>query len=105
MSKMFLLVFKRRAYIFFTCLLYTSRCVKDTDENFPLATKGKVASILVSETDFSGVIRVAGHLQNDIKNVTGILPNVLNTLSQVDDYIVIVGTMGKSSIILSLIHI
>ena len=76
---------------------------KASDENFPLATKGKVASILVSETDFSGVIRVAGHLQNDIKNVTGILPNVFNTLSQVDDYIVIVGTMGKSSIINQLV--
>ncbi|WNH13842.1 glycosyl hydrolase 115 family protein [Thalassobellus suaedae] len=67
--------------------------------SFPLASNSKVASILVSNNDFPGVIRVTGHLQKDLKNVTGIQPNIINTISQTEDYIVIIGTLGKSLII------
>ncbi|WP_308991268.1 glycosyl hydrolase 115 family protein [Mariniflexile litorale] len=72
---------------------------KASNANFPLAANGKVASILVSETDFSGVLRVVSHLQNDLLNVAGILPNIFNDKSQIEDYMVIIGTLGKSSII------
>lgn len=67
--------------------------------SFPLASNGKAASILVSDDDYAGVIRVAGHLQNDIQNVTDVLPNIFNSISQTGDYVVIIGALGKSSII------
>ncbi|WP_089378199.1 glycosyl hydrolase 115 family protein [Lutibacter flavus] len=67
--------------------------------SFPLASNGNVASILISDNDFTGVIRVAGHLQNDLQNVTDVLPNIYNRISQPEDYMVIIGTVGNSSII------
>ncbi len=72
---------------------------KASKGSFPLASNSRVAPILVSEDDFLGVLRVAGHLQNDLKKVTGLQPNMFNSLSQTEDYIVIIGTLGKSSII------
>ncbi|MFI1744889.1 glycosyl hydrolase 115 family protein [Thalassobellus sediminis] len=67
--------------------------------SFPLASNGNVASILISDDDFAGVKRVAGHLKNDIKNVTNTFPNTLDEELQVEDYLVIIGTLGKSKII------
>ena len=68
-------------------------------KSFPLASKGKVASVLVSNNDFPGVLRVVGHLENDIYNVTNLHPNKINTISDSADYVIIIGTLGKSSII------
>ncbi|HEX9152112.1 MAG TPA: glycosyl hydrolase 115 family protein, partial [Flavobacterium sp.] len=70
-----------------------------TKENFPLASHGKVASILISDTDFPGVLRVVGHLQNDIHTVTNLLPDIIKNKSLTKDYIVIIGTLGKNAII------
>ncbi|MFA9192637.1 glycosyl hydrolase 115 family protein [Flavobacterium sp. FZUC8N2.13] len=71
---------------------------KASNESFPLASNGKVASILVSENDFPGVLRVVSHLQNDIRLVTTISPNIVNK-AVTENYIVIIGTLGKSPII------
>jgi hypothetical protein len=71
---------------------------KASQKNFPLASHGKVTSILVSDNDFPGILRVAGHFQNDIYNVTNQLPNIINK-PKTEDYLVIIGTLGKSSII------
>ncbi len=49
---------------------------KATKKSFSLAANGKTASLLVSENDFPGVLRVVRHLQADIKNVTNIEPNL-----------------------------
>ena len=43
-----------------------------SSERFPLASNENVASIVVDQDDFPGVVRVAGHLQNDLQKVTGI---------------------------------
>lgn len=67
-------------------------------ESFPLFSKGKVASILVSDNDFSGVLRVANHLKNDIHSVTDFYPNVINKVV-IEKYIVIIGTLGKNPMI------
>jgi hypothetical protein len=67
--------------------------------SFPLASKGNTASILVSTDDFSGVIKVAGHLQNDIKNITGTTPTIHKNTFKDSDYLIIIGTIGKSTII------
>lgn len=76
---------------------------KSSNENFPLASNGKVASILMSDDDFSGVKRVVGHLQTDIFNVTDSKPNIMMTNSSSEDCVVIIGTLGKSTIINELV--
>lgn len=68
-------------------------------ENFPLASKGKIASILVDNNDFSGVLKVAGHLENDLFKVTDLHSNRINKISDTADFVVIIGTLGKSKII------
>ena len=77
---------------------------KASKKNFPIATNGKVAPILVSNDDFAGVKRVAGHLQTDIFNVTGSKPNMMMDKSSMEDYVIIIGTLGKSSIIDELVR-
>jgi len=72
---------------------------KASSENFPLVSKGKTASILVSENDFPGVLRVTGHLGNDIFKVSDLHPKQINKISEVTDYVMIIGTLGKSAII------
>lgn len=71
---------------------------KASKESFPLASNGKVASLLVSDADFPGVLRVVNHLQNDIRLVTTISPNIIHKIAA-ENYLVIIGTLGKSPII------
>ncbi|MBF4507892.1 glycosyl hydrolase 115 family protein [Flavobacterium sp. JLP] len=68
-------------------------------ENFPLASNGKIASVLVSKNDFSGVLRVAGHLENDLFKVTDLHSKRINSISEATDFVIIIGTLGKSEII------
>lgn len=70
-----------------------------SSENFPLVSKGKAASILISKNDFQGVLRVVGHLENDLFKVSDIHPKQINKISEATDYVVIIGTLGKSEII------
>lgn len=69
-----------------------------SSENFPLVSKGKIASILVSKNDFQGVLRVTGHLENDLFKVSDLHAKQINKISEAD-YVVIIGTLGKSEII------
>lgn len=71
--------------------------------SFPVASNGTVTPILVSDSDYLGVLRVLGHLQKDIKNVTGIEPQIFKNSVSGTDNIIIVGTVGKSPIIDQLI--
>ena len=68
-------------------------------ENFPLVSKGKTASILVSKNDFPGVLRVAGHLENDLFKVSDLHPKRSSEISETSDFVLIIGTLGKSEII------
>lgn len=70
-----------------------------SSENFPLVSKGKAASILVSENDFPGVLRVTGHLEIDLFKVSDLHPKQISKISEATDYVVIIGTLGKSTII------
>lgn len=73
---------------------------KSSSGSFPLVTNGTAAKLYVSPTDFPGVIRVAGHLQNDIFRVSGTQPelNQTNNISS-DAPVVIIGTLGKNELI------
>ncbi|AXB56827.1 glycosyl hydrolase 115 family protein [Flavobacterium fluviale] len=68
-------------------------------KNFPLVSKGKAASILVSDKDFAGVLKVAGHLENDIFQVSHLPPKRIKKIAETEDFVVIIGTLGKSEII------
>jgi Glycosyl hydrolase family 115/Gylcosyl hydrolase family 115 C-terminal domain len=72
---------------------------KASQGSFPLSSNGKSTSILLSDNDYAGVKRVVGHLQKDIFNVTDFQPNIFIDKSTSEDYIVIIGTLGKSTII------
>lgn len=71
--------------------------------SYALFSKGKVTSLLLSEKDYPGVFRVAAHLQNDIKNVTGLKPNISFDENN-DSEVVIIGTIGKNKLIDQLIE-
>lgn len=70
-----------------------------SSENFPLVSKGKIASILVDDKDYAGVLKVAGHLENDLFKVSDLHPKRIKKISEAEDFIVIIGTLGKSKII------
>ncbi|MBA4321111.1 MAG: hypothetical protein C0412_22195, partial [Flavobacterium sp.] len=63
---------------------------------FPVVNKDKVATpIRYDITDFKGVIRAIGDLQNDINSVTGIKPELLTT-NPSRDYEILIGTLGNN---------
>jgi len=66
---------------------------------FILAEAGQVAAILIAEDDHPGLTRVAGYFQNDLYNVTGYRPELFVGSVSGRQNVVIVGTIGKSSII------
>lgn len=70
-----------------------------TSMAFPIVNKEKVATpIRYDTTDFKGVIRAIGDLQNDINSVTGIKP-VLLTNNALEGYEIVIGTLGNSKLI------
>src|SRR4051794_23073449 len=70
---------------------------------FPLVEHGVAAPIVVSASDFAGVIRVADDLQSDIAKVTGVTPGVTHDTIPNRRDIVLIGTIGKSTLIDTLI--
>jgi len=64
-----------------------------------LSVSGSSAPILLSSDDHPGVIRAAGDLQSDIERVTGYAPKLcINTIPRSSN-LVIIGTIGNSSVI------
>ncbi len=61
---------------------------------FPLVSRGKAATLVVSAADHPGVVRVAGDLQADVERVTGIKPALVNALPDHGD-VVLIGTVGS----------
>jgi len=71
---------------------------------FPLVTNGKNAVIYYDTNDYTTVGIAAKHLSEDIQRVTGKLPLITNSSKKLGDYIVVIGTIGKSDLIDQLIH-
>ena len=100
-------ILKVIAMLFFVGLSITSYAInpekyvvnQQAPENFPLVSKRKIASILVSENDFKGVLRVTGHLENDFFKVADLHPKRISKISEASDFVIIIGTLGKSEII------
>jgi len=70
---------------------------------FPLVSDGQSAPLCVSSQDYPGVLKVAKHLQADIKRVTGVEPKII-TDKPIGNTIVIIGTIGKTPVIDKLIE-
>jgi Glycosyl hydrolase family 115/Gylcosyl hydrolase family 115 C-terminal domain len=66
---------------------------------FPLVAGGRAAPIVVSASDWAGVIRVADDLQSDVTSVTGVRPAVAHDAVPSGGAPVLVGTIGKSTLI------
>ncbi|MEV7041548.1 glycosyl hydrolase 115 family protein [Amycolatopsis sp. NPDC051061] len=69
---------------------------------FPLVSRGKAATIVVSPGDLPGVRRVAGDLAADVERVTGVRPAV-SGVAPVHGPVVLVGTLGHSPLVDSLV--
>jgi hypothetical protein len=70
---------------------------------FPLVAGGNPAPLVVSSSDYPGVIRVVNDLQADIKAVTGAEPAVSADQIPAQPEIVLIGTIGKSPLINDLV--
>ena len=70
--------------------------------NFPLVRNGNAAALFLDSNDYTGVLRAAGDLQADIERVTGSKPALATNLSPAG-VAVIVGTLGKSSLVDNLV--
>jgi len=66
---------------------------------FPLVERGSAASIVVSSTDFPGVVRVVDDLQSDLERVSGVKPAVSLDVVPNRSAVVLVGTIGRSPLI------
>jgi hypothetical protein len=71
--------------------------------DFPLVSSGHAATILVDKADFPGVLRAANDLQSDIERVTALKPQLASDEHELKDAVVLIGTIGKSPLIDSLI--
>lgn len=69
--------------------------------SFSILSKGRIASIIVSDNDWPGAIRAAKNLQNDLKKVSGIEASFYT--DKLQGMPIIIGTIGKSKLIDELI--
>lgn len=61
------------------------------------------ATLYVDQQDYAGVIRAAKNLQTDIEKVTGKKPTVVNQANNLNQQVLIIGTIGHSQAIDDLI--
>lgn len=74
-----------------------------SEGSFALSESGKSAPLYVSSKDYPGVIRITKLLQADITNVSNAKPELLIDQVSLTKEVVVVGTIGKSSLIDNLI--
>ena len=72
--------------------------------SFPLVQGNSAAAIYVDSKDWPGVIRAANDLQADIARVTGVKAAIFNDIGRVGKMVILVGTLGKSSVIDQLVR-
>jgi hypothetical protein len=72
--------------------------------SFAIAQRGAAASIYLDSGDYAGAIRAASDLQSDIARVTGITPAVAHDKASAGSQTIIIGTVGKSTLIDQLIR-
>ena len=73
-------------------------------DRFPLVAEQQAAPLVISSSDYLGVATIAGHLQADIFNVTGITASVVVDEIPESQQVVLIGTLGKSPLIDQLVE-
>ena len=76
---------------------------QNQNSGIAIVTNNQALPIFVASTDYAGVIRVAGELANDIKQVTSIQPQQISDSQKLPSKLILVGTAGKSKLIDELI--
>lgn len=76
---------------------------ENNTNHFTLVAKDESVPILVDSADYWGVLRTASDFQTDIKKVTEVMPVILKNSSLNSKKLIIIGTVGKSSIIQQLL--
>jgi hypothetical protein len=77
---------------------------KIDSDSFPLERDKQAASLLLDASDWPGVLRAGRDLQTDIERVTGVRPTLATNGAAEGRMVVIIGTLGKSSLIDSLVN-
>lgn len=75
---------------------------KSGPSTFPVVNSGKGTPILLSSDDWPGVQRAAFDFASDIHQVTGVKPSLMNVTATSPPKLsnaIIIGTLGKSSLI------
>ena len=93
---------KLYGWLTFAVMLVSSLSVMgQTDKQFYIAKNGQTATILLDEKDWSGVIRAANDLGDDVRKVTGTAAAVttVKDMADVKEGHIVVGTIGKSQLI------
>lgn len=75
----------------------------DVDNGFAIINSEKVAPILISSDDYEGVKKVANFLKQDLESVSAKQSVLYVDEVENEDFAIIVGTLGKSSLITKLI--
>jgi len=70
-----------------------------TKDNFAIVQDHRAANLLVDSKDFPGVQRAAEDLRKDVARVTGVTPSATLQASIRGGRAIIVGTIGKSSLV------
>jgi hypothetical protein len=70
---------------------------------FSVVADGRAVDIFVDAVDDPAVIRAVNDLQTDIERVSGVLPKVKNSTSELSSRAIFVGTLGKSPTIDALV--
>ncbi len=68
-----------------------------------MASEGAAVDIYVDSTDYPAVVRAVGDLRADVERVSGVMPSVENAVEALSQQAILVGTLGKSPIIDSLV--
>jgi hypothetical protein len=76
---------------------------ENSANHFALVANGVSVPMLVDSVDFWGVLRAVNDLQNDIKKVSEVSPTILKNSPVNSKRVLIIGTVGKNSVILQLI--
>lgn len=76
---------------------------KKIKDAFPFFVNGCIPPIVYSSNEYRGVIRVLEHFQNDVKNVTGVTPNLFQDKIPESEEIILVGSIEKNLYIKKLI--
>ncbi len=99
------------------CLVTTLLCVtnafslgddtyivtKPDRKGLALAMKGELATLYVDANDHKGLVRAVGDLQSDFDKVTGVVPEIVNTADGLGERAIIVGSLGNSTLVDSLV--